>query len=551
MAYGPQSVSLTQSGGDLDLLEALRGGRSRAKTQQEMLREQSMSPVEIGSYNGIQGKFPISQGINKIAQGLLATYMDSQARDRAQAAADAQKDEAQKYAAGFAGAPAVAGVNAVLPERGTVAGPVVDGVDPETPEAANSRIVMDQLRRNQPGQEGVDYRATAPVSGMPGQRLEAAPGQGDTDDPGVVGRDAVAAQPGTGPTPAQRTAMLLQGMASSNPAVNRMATLLGNQDAEARLQKDRLDDRGFQAEQQRELIAANRDIKSAETQPARTEEERLIAQNLQHRKEAKEWVNQFDTASPEEKSKMLNLAPFSGNPLLISGATHLSDQNSKGKRAEEDAALKRQLVTPAVLKLYTDSLNIYKMMDRTINQIDQNLERIENGELSFDLFNNTTDTMRNFIGLTSDQSRAKAAYENDVKRLANDVLQTAKGTQTEGDARRAHDLIAGNLKDPVIVRTQLIKLRQIAADNQNTAATSVNIAGKTYPGLGHELVAMAKPEPKAAPKPASPLGDDPKPSDASASLPKDALANLRKDQLTEFGNGQVWTLKDGNAVQVK
>ena len=235
MAYGPQSVSLTQAGGDLDLLEALRGSRARAKTQQEMLREQSMSPVEIGSYNGIQGKFPISQGINKIAQGLLATYMDYQARDRAQAAADAQKDEAQKFAAGFAGTPPVAGVDAVLPERGTVAGPVVDGVDPETPEAANFRIVMDKLRREQPGQAGDDYRAQAPVFGMPGQRMEAAPGQGAPDDPGVVGRDAVAAQAGTGPTPAQRTAMLMQGMGSTNPLVNRMATYLTDQDAKAEI----------------------------------------------------------------------------------------------------------------------------------------------------------------------------------------------------------------------------------------------------------------------------------------------------------------------------
>ena len=235
MAYGPQSVSLTQAGGDLDLLEALRGSRARAKTQQEMLREQSMSPVEIGSYNGIQGKFPISQGINKIAQGLLATYMDYQARDRAQAAADAQKDEAQKFAAGFAGTPPVAGVDAVLPERGTVAGPVVDGVDPETPEAANFRIAMDKLRREQPGQAGDDYRAQAPVFGMPGQRMEAAPGQGAPDDPGVVGRDAVAAQAGTGPTPAQRTAMLMQGYASTNPTVNRMATYLGDQDAKAEI----------------------------------------------------------------------------------------------------------------------------------------------------------------------------------------------------------------------------------------------------------------------------------------------------------------------------
>tara|TARA_R110000822_G_scaffold132056_6_gene269219 strand:- start:3469 stop:4962 length:1494 start_codon:yes stop_codon:yes gene_type:complete len=243
MAYGPQSVSLTQAGGDLDLLEALRGGRSRVKTQQEMLREQSMSPVEIGSYNGIQGKFPISQGLNKIAQGLLATYMDSQARDRAQAAADAQKDEAQKFAAGFAGTPPVAGVDAVLSQRGTVAGPVVDGAVPETPEAANYRIVMDQLRRDQPGQAGDDYRAQAPVFGMPGQRMEAAPGQGAPDDPGVVARDAVAAQAGTGPTPAQRTAMLMQGYASTNPTVNRMAEFVSKQDAADRARQDLIQSR--------------------------------------------------------------------------------------------------------------------------------------------------------------------------------------------------------------------------------------------------------------------------------------------------------------------
>ena len=499
--YGPQSVSLTQAGGDLDLLEALRGGRSRAKTQQEMLREQSMSPVEIGSYNGIQGKFPISQGLNKIAQGLLATYMDYQARDRAQAAADAQKDEAQKYAAGFAGTPAVAGVDAVLPERGTVAGPVVDGVDPETPEAANFRIVMNQLRRNQSGQEGVDYRATAPVPGMPGQRWEAAPGHGDTDDPGVVGRDAVAAQPGTGLTPAQRTARLMQGYASTNPTVNRMAAFLGTQDAEGRarqekldaaaqLQRDRLDARGFQARQQRELM-----------QPARDETQRLIALDKQHRGDAVAFAAAYKAASPEDQSKMLIDAQFSGNPYLTKGATHIGDQILKGEIAKTSATQKEQDVSAAILNQYTDQLGIYKTTARTINQIDQNLARIDSGVLQFGLLNRAEDTMRNRTGFTNDQSRAKAEYENDVKRLANDVTQAAKGTQTEFDAKRAYDLIVGNLNDPDIVRTQLRNLRQIAADSQNTAATSVNIAVKRNPGLGQEPLPMAKQLLGLAPKP--------------------------------------------------
>ena len=59
----------------------------------------------------------------------------------------------------------------------------------------------------------------------------------------------------------------MQGYASTNPTVNRMATYLGTQDAAAQLQKDRLDAQGFQAGQQRELIAANRAIAAAGRTP--------------------------------------------------------------------------------------------------------------------------------------------------------------------------------------------------------------------------------------------------------------------------------------------
>jgi hypothetical protein len=47
-----------------------------------------------------------------------------------------------------------------------------------------------------------------------------------------------------------------------------MATFLGTQDAAAQLQKDRLDAQGFQAGQQRELIAANRANAAAARTPA-------------------------------------------------------------------------------------------------------------------------------------------------------------------------------------------------------------------------------------------------------------------------------------------
>jgi len=162
--------------------------------------------------------------------------MDSQARDRAQAAADAQKDEAQKYAAGFAAAPAV------------------QGSRPNTPEeiAAYQSDASDRAQGIEP------YLGRAPV----GDELPTPPipPAGELGLGGQPAREA--------PTPAQRTARLMQGMASTNPTVNRMATVLGNQDATAQLQKDRLDAQGFQAEQQRERIAAERAIAAAGRTPA-------------------------------------------------------------------------------------------------------------------------------------------------------------------------------------------------------------------------------------------------------------------------------------------
>jgi hypothetical protein len=346
MAYGPQSVSLTrEAGGDLDLLEALRGSRGRVKTQQEMLREQSMSPVEIGSYNGIQGNFPISQGINKIAQGLLATYMESEARDKAQAAADAQKDEAQKFAAGFAGTPAV------------------QGSRPNTPEeiAAYQSDAADRAQGIEP------YLGRAPV----GDELPTPP----IPPAGALGLGGQPAR--EAPTQAQRTAMLMQGMGSTNPTVNRIATYLSDQDAKDRARQDKLDERAFQAGQQRELIAANRDVKSAETQPARDEKQRLIAQDKQHRDDALIFATKYQNATPEDQKKLLIEAQFSANPYLTKGATHIGDLAAKADASRTSAEAKAEVVPPAALKLYSDNQSEYKISVRNIGQVDRSLQLLD------------------------------------------------------------------------------------------------------------------------------------------------------------------------------
>jgi len=331
---------------------------------------------------------------------------------------------------------------------------------------------------------------------MQGQRMEALPGQGAADDPGVVGQQAVAGQAAVPLTQAQRTAMLLQGQLSGNPGVARVAEFANKQDEVARLQSEKLADQAFQAEQNRLQRAALAAAASAQGQPARDEQARLVEQDKQYRGQAVEFATRYQNATPEDQKKLLIEAQFSANPYLTKGAAHIGDLAAKVEASRTTVDAKAQAVTPPVNNQYTEQLANYKTAGRTVGGIVKNMELLDSGVLQFNKVDNATDWLRNFSGLTSDQSEAKASYISDMQRLVNDTLQLAKGTQTEGDAIRAGKTILGNLNNPNLVRAQLEKLFQIAADNQNTAATSLNIAGKAYPGLGHEPVGMARAMPE-------------------------------------------------------
>jgi hypothetical protein len=323
-----------------------------------------------------------------------------------------------------------------------------------------------------------------------------------------------------------------------------MATYLGTQDAAAQLAKDRLDAQGFQAGQQRELIAANRDVKSAETQPARDEAQRLIAQDKQHSEEAVEFGIRYGRATPDEQAKMLIEAQFSANPHLVRSAARINETENKKGVAATAAEAKTMLVPPQVNSQYTDQLALYKTGVRNTEQLDKIIARLDSGELKFDRINNARDAARNFTGLNDEQSRAKAEYQNDVKRFANDVLMAAKGVQTEGDAKRAYDQIVGNINDPDIVKTQLKNLRRIAVDSQNTAATSLNISGKAHPGLGHEILAMAKPLPLPEPNP------KPAPADGAKGTQGNPISVKSIDEAKKLAPGTWITRPDGTLGQV-
>lgn len=488
------SGSLAAAGGDLDLMEAMRGRGFRAKSQAQMLREQAMSPVEIGSYNGIQGNFPVSQGFNKIAQGLLAGYMENQDREKAQAASDAQKAEGLAFAEALGGTEAIAPQPAVEAQMGTA--PMPGDVAAESPDAARTRMALSRALMTTQGPDGQtpQGQGQGPLPApMQGQRMEALPGQGAADDPGVVGQAAVAGQAAVPLTPAQRTAMLLQGQLSGNPGVARVAEFANRQDEVARLQAEKIDARTFDAEQNRLMRAALAAAASAQGQPARDEQARLIEQDKQYRGQAVEFATKYQNATPEDQKKLLIEAQFSANPYLTKGATHIGDLAAKVDASQTTASEKAEIVPPAALKLYSDNQAEYKISARNVGQVDRSLQLLDEGKLNFSAVGNALEGMRNATGFTTEASRNKAEFLNAIDQYTNDILNLAKGPQTDRDADRARQLIRNNLNDPKIVRTQLEKLRGIFASSQDTAGTALNIQGKSLKGLDHVPVSLSQP----------------------------------------------------------
>ena len=504
-------------------------GYGRRKSQAEMLRDQSLSPVEIGSYNGIQGKFPISQGFNKIAQGLLAGYMENQDREKAQAASDAQKAEGLAFAKALGGTEAIAPQPAMEAQMGTA--PMPGDVAAESPDAARTRMALSRALMTTQGPDGQmpQGQGQGPLPApMQGQRMEALPGQGAADDPGVVGQAAVAGQAAAPLTPAQRTAMLLQGQLSGNPGVARVAEFANRQDEVARLQAERLDDRSFQAEQGRLQRAALAAAASAQGQPARDEQQRLIGQDKQFRADAKDFADTFFQAPEGERGDLLKRAMLSGNPIISGFAQKLAEMDTKTALATATAADKALIVTPAVLKLYSENQAEYKTSARNVEQVDRSLQLLDEGNLEFGAVGNALESLRNATNFSNEKSRNKAEFLNTIDQYTNDILNLAKGPQTDNDARRARDLIRNNLNDSEIVRTQLKKLRGIFASSQDTAGTALNIQGRANKGLDHTQVGLSQP-----------LAERPKPVDVPQprALPGAAFPSPRAAGAPPTGTG--------------
>ncbi|HHP7932709.1 TPA: hypothetical protein ACSIQJ_002245 [Acinetobacter baumannii] len=155
-------------------------------------------------------------------------------------------------------------------------------------------------------------------------------------------------------------------------------------------------------------------------------------------------------------------------PLLLKTGEAFTPQ-SKGNSGQpklSDKAL--QSVNEMNVQLSTATQNS--------NKINGLIRDVQSGRLNLSAANQLGAKARNAIGLSDENSRGVENFQTALNQAVNDVLMMAKGTQTEGDAQRAAQVIAAN--PPRDNAAALQALQRLAAVQNNTISVlNQNING--------------------------------------------------------------------------
>ena len=148
------------------------------------------------------------------------------------------------------------------------------------------------------------------------------------------------------------------------------------------------------------------------------------------------------------------------------------NQKGGGKPQISDQALKS--VNEINTNLSTATQNAQK-----INSL---ISDVKSGKLNLSAANQFGAKAKNMIGLSDENSRGVENFQTALNQAVNDVLMMAKGTQTEGDAQRAAQVIAAN--PPRDNAAALQVLQRLSAVQQNTISALNQNRNSIYDNYG-------------------------------------------------------------------
>lgn len=238
----------------------------------------------------------------------------------------------------------------------------------------------------------------------------------------------------------------------------------------------------------------------AKTNLQKTQTERMSAlaeqEKVQAARESK-LAAEFDKL-PEDATEedMTNILRKYGDPKTVfqtmerkaqakyqadlAAATKREQIESKEREAQKDRELKSFLasmvaaskqnktaeikpLTTGDIKMITEAKSRVADYDYNINKIDDFLTKIDDGKLNFGMLNNLKETVLIGSGKAKEAATNKVAFEQWAKNAVNALLLKAKGTQTEGDAKRAGEQVLSALarNDTEAVKASLQGFKEI------------------------------------------------------------------------------------------
>jgi hypothetical protein len=247
----------------------------------------------------------------------------------------------------------------------------------------------------------------------------------------------------------------------------------------------------------------------------RAEAERRRAATAEQR-EADRALRESIALGQQENARLLAGVAAAGRADTLAlnrelGLSRLDQQrieNERRAQADRDRA-ERQASTlpPNVVTTYQGAAQNERQAGSTAENMLRHVKDIEDGKLPLGALSNIESRTRNFFGVSTPESVRFADLMRDVDGAVNTILQAAKGTQTEGDARRAREQILANPNDPEVVKNALKNLAKASRESQNIYRGTMNQLGGRYRGLEHErleAVEIPSATPRAPPHPPPP-----------------------------------------------
>lgn len=132
-------------------------------------------------------------------------------------------------------------------------------------------------------------------------------------------------------------------------------------------------------------------------------------------------------------------------------------------------------------------------LDTTVGRAQNIIAQLDAGNLNLGPVSNAISGLRNATGNSNEQSLALADLKNWAEEARNEILQSANGVQTEGDAIRALNVILSGTNDERIVK-QAIE-RYVASKAATRSVYERDIARRTTPQMGAGSSAASVPPP--------------------------------------------------------